>query len=278
MITDNKKNFIYLADTLPSKMPSFYKHFVKAIATAGLEYGILKGTSDIWAVDYMPVQLADNQFVQYIFKPDYLTTRKYFHLITDAERVWNNLGLETEVVSCDLVLDGGNLVYEKDTLIVTDKVFTENADKTKTQVIQLLENCFHARVIVIPRADNDIFGHADGDVRFVNADTVIVNEPGTQLEYFKKLTDILKINKLQHICAPCGCCESGLSAMALYINYSQVGNTIFVPVFDIEQDERAVKFFEDVFSGCNIIPVKSKQIAKRGGVLRCVSWSTKNLL
>jgi len=275
MITDNSKNFIFIANTLPSKMPSFYTHFVKAIASAGLEYGILKGTADIWAVDYMPVQLSENQFVQYIFKPDYLTTLKYFHLLTDAERVWNNLELDTEVVSCDLVLDGGNLVYEKDTLIVTNKVFTENADKTKTQVIQLLENCFHAQVIVIPRAYNDIFGHADGDVRFVNADTVLVNEPGTQLEYFKKLTNILKVNKLQHICAPCGCRESVLSAKGLYINYLQVGATIFAPVFDIEQDARAVKFFEDVFSGCNIIPVKSKQIAKRGGVLRCVSWGVK---
>jgi agmatine deiminase len=278
MITDNTKNVIYLADVLSSKVPSFYKHFVKAIATAGLEYWILNGTSDIWAVDYMPVQLSENQFVQYIFKPDYLTTRKYFHLLTDAARVWSNLELDTEVVSCDLVLDGGNLVYEKDTLIVTDKVFTENADKTKTEVIQLLENCFHARVIVIPRANNDIFGHADGDVRFVNADTVIVNEPGTQLEYFNKLANILKVNKLKYICAPCGCRESGLSAMGLYTNYLQIGNTIFVPVFDIEQDARAVKFFEDVFSGCNIIPVKSKQIARKGGVLRCVSWSTKNLL
>lgn len=275
MMPDHSKNFIYLAGTLSSKMPLFYKHFTTAITSAGIEQGILTGTSDIWAVDYMPVQLSENQFVQYIFKPDYLTTRKYFHLLTDAERVWNNLELDTEVVSCDLVLDGGNLVYEKDTLIVTDKVFTENADKTKTQVIQLLENCFHARVIVIPRADNDIFGHADGDVRFVNTDTVIVNEPGTQLEYFKKVTDILKINKLKYICAPCGCCESGLSAMGLYINYLQVGTAIFVPVFDIEQDERAVKFFKDVFSGCNIIPVKSKQIAKRGGVLRCVSWGVK---
>lgn len=275
MIIDNSKNFIFIADTLTSKMPSFYKHFVKAIDSAGLEYGILKGTSDIWAVDYMPVQLSENQFVQYIFKPDYLTTSKYFHLLTDAERVWNNLELDTEVFSCDLVLDGGNLVYEKDTLIVTDKVFTENAGKTKTQVIQLLENCFHAQVIVIPRANNDIFGHADGDVRFVNADTVLVNEPGTQFEYFKKLTDILKMNKLKHICAPYGCFESGLSAMGLYINYLQVGATIFVPVFDIEQDARAVKFFEDVFSGCNIIPVKSKQLAKRGGVLRCVSWGVK---
>lgn len=275
MIIDNSKNFIFIADTLPSKMPSFYTHFVKAIASAGLEYDILKGTADIWAVDYMPVQLLENQFVQYIFKPDYLATRKYFHLLTDAERVWNNLELDTEVVSCDLVLDGGNLVYEKDTLIVTDKVFTENGDKTKTRVIQLLENCFQARVIVIPRANNDIFGHADGDVRFVNADTVLVNEPGTQLEYLKKLTNILKVNELKYICAPCGCCESGLSAMGLYINYLQVGTTIFVPVFDIKQDERAIKFFEDVFSGCNIIPVKSKQIAKRGGVLRCVSWGVK---
>ena len=275
MIPDNSKNFIYLAGTLPPKMLLFYKHFKTAITSAGIEQGILTGTSDIWAVDYMPVQLSENQFVQYIFKPDYLTTRKYFHLLTDAERVWNNLGLETEVVSCDLVLDGGNLVYEKDTLIVTDKVFTENADKTKNQVIQLLEKCFHSRVIVIPRANNDIFGHADGDVRFVNADTVIVNEPGTQLEYFKKLTDILKVNKLKYICAPCGCLESGLSAIGLYINYLQVGTTIFVPVFDIEQDARGVKFFEDVFSGCNIIPVKSKQIAKRGGVLRCVSWGVK---
>ncbi|MBK7442982.1 MAG: peptidylarginine deiminase-like protein [Bacteroidetes bacterium] len=57
-------------------MPSFYKHFVKAIATAGLECGILKGTSDIWAVDYMPVQLSEYQFVQYVFTLDSLTTRK----------------------------------------------------------------------------------------------------------------------------------------------------------------------------------------------------------
>jgi agmatine deiminase len=275
MIPDHSKNFIYLASTLPSKMPLFYKHFTAAITSAGIEQGILTGTSDIWPVDYMPVQLSENQFVQYIFKPDYLTTSKYFHLLTDAERVWNNLELDTEVVSCDLVLDGGNLVYEKDTLIVTDKVFTENADKTRTQVLQLLENCFRSRVIVIPRANNDIFGHADGDVRFVNTDTVIVNEPGTQLEYFNKVADILKVNKLKYICAPCGCRESGLSAMGLYINYLQVGNTIFVPVFDIEKDARAVKFFEDVFNGCNIIPVISKQIAKRGGVLRCVSWGVK---
>ena len=144
MIPDHSKNFIYVADTLPSKMPLFYKHFTTAITSAGIEQGILTDTSDIWAVDYMP----------------------------------SNLHLNADMVSCDLVLDGGNLVYEKDTLIVTDKIFSENSEKTKSQIIQIMENCFQARIIVIDRSEGDIFGHADGLVRFINGDTVLVNEPG----------------------------------------------------------------------------------------------------
>ena len=276
MIPDHSKNFIYVADTLPSKMPLFYKHFTTAITSAGIEQGILTDTSDIWAVDYMPMQLTENRFVKYIFKPDYLSSRRYLHLLTDAEKVWSNLHLNADMVSCDLVLDGGNLVYEKDTLIVTDKIFSENSEKTKSQIIQIMENCFQARIIVIDRSEGDIFGHADGLVRFINGDTVLVNEPGSEVEYIKRLTGILKRNNLNFICAPCNCAKTGLNAEGLYINYLHIGDVIFLPVFDTLQDERAVKFFEGVFSGCNIIPVNSKQIAKRGGVLRCVSWGVMN--
>jgi len=91
---------------------------------------------------------------------------------------------------------------------------------------------------------------------FVISDTVLVNEHEGRSRYLSKLVHILKLNNLKYICAPCSSLDSGLSATGLYINYLHVGNAMFVPVFDLEQNEAVVLFFEDVFYDCKIIPVK----------------------
>ena len=69
MIPNSDKNFfIYLADTLPKYKPLF-KNFIKAIQSSGLGYGILKGTADIGAVEYMPVQISEKTFVLRLLDP-----------------------------------------------------------------------------------------------------------------------------------------------------------------------------------------------------------------
>ena len=57
MITDDQTNFLYLADSLPKKYPSFYNEFEKVLTDCNIPFQLLTPTKDVWAVDYMPVQI-----------------------------------------------------------------------------------------------------------------------------------------------------------------------------------------------------------------------------
>ncbi|MBA2407778.1 MAG: agmatine deiminase family protein, partial [Chitinophagales bacterium] len=41
----------------------------------------------------------------------------------------------------------------------------------------------------------------------------------------------------------------------------------------IDDDEKAVKIFEQIFSGQTITTIPCKEISKQGGVLHCISWN-----
>ncbi len=59
MIADNKTNFLYLADTLPKKYSNFYQQFEKVLKECNINFQLLPQTKDVWAVDYMPIQIAE---------------------------------------------------------------------------------------------------------------------------------------------------------------------------------------------------------------------------
>lgn len=67
------------------------------------------------------------------------------------------------------------------------------------------------------------------------------------------------------------------SAEGIYLNYLQMKQAIFVPVFNRKADEMAVKILEQVFMGHKIIPVESNEVAKEGGILNCITWNVKLL-
>lgn len=75
MITDNKTNFLYLADFLQNS--NEYKPFLERFKLLledknnDIQYDFIKGTKDIWARDYMPVQIEKNKFVKFTYNPDY---------------------------------------------------------------------------------------------------------------------------------------------------------------------------------------------------------------
>jgi agmatine deiminase len=71
----NQTNLLYLADCLPKKNPAFANDFEQLLNKNHIEYSYLPNTKDIWAVDYRPVQLGINSFVNFIYNPDYLQTK-----------------------------------------------------------------------------------------------------------------------------------------------------------------------------------------------------------
>ena len=83
-------------------------------------------TNDIWARDYMPIQLANGDLIEFRFDPDYLQGRYkgYRDLKTYPDLVCDAISKKT--VKSDIIMDGGNIVKSKDCIILTDKIVSEN--------------------------------------------------------------------------------------------------------------------------------------------------------
>lgn len=67
--------------------------------------------------------------------------------------------------------------------------------------------------------------------------------------------------------------KSDLQANGIYINYLHMKQAVVIPTFGIAEDEKAVRQFEELFSGHTITTIDSNDIANEGGVLNCISWN-----
>ena len=88
-------------------------------------------------------------------------------------------------------------------------------------------------IIIIPEYPNEETGHADGLIRFIDENTVFINDTKYENEkkWLGKLLTILKENKLNYIELPCYINSKQGTADGLYINYLHLGNLIIVPQF-----------------------------------------------
>ena len=225
----------------------------------------------------MPIQVTENEFVQFVYDPDCLKTRWFKKTRTDSSLVCRHIGIEP--TKSDLVIDGGYVINGKDWVILTDKIFAENPGRRKGSVLAELETLFDAKPIIIPADPFDFTGHADGLVRYYATDTVLVNaynsndQPAFQSALMKAVRkEGLKVIPVAyHPYAN----SSQFSAVGVYINFLQLRQLIFLPIFGIRQDEFAYRLFDELFSGNQIVPIPSTEIARHGGVLNCITWNIK---
>lgn len=124
MIKDTDTNLVYISDKLRTKKRDFYNRFTCLLDEMGILWKELEGTNDIWARDYMPIQLDTNEFLMYQYNPDYLQEKKYNGTITDARPICKELGINYKETK--LKLDGGNITMCGEYIVLTVKVFKEN--------------------------------------------------------------------------------------------------------------------------------------------------------
>ncbi len=278
MINDSKTNFLYLADTLPKKHPQFYKRFHKVLHENKVKFALLPDTKDIWARDYMPIKNSLGDFINFKYQPDYLKSKKYESLITDVELVCSSIKIP--LLHSDINLDGGNVIHYSSKVIMCDRVLKENPGYSKKELIEQLRWMFRAKqIIFIPTAPDDLFGHADGVVRFVKSNLVLINKYGKyDKAYEEELKHVLSKAKLKYIELPYNPYnnKTELDASSIYLNYLQMKGIIFVPVYGLKEDNKAIAILKSVFTKEKIIQVKSNEIAKQGGVLNCISWNIRH--
>jgi len=276
LIQDNLTNTLYLADCLPSKYPEFYGRLETILKNCQVDFHLLPHSKDIWAVDYMPIQINDNQFIQFTYNPDYLKPAQWHNTITNTDAVCKAIKINT--IKSHIVIDGGNICKSAHKVIMCDKVFKENPTYKSLQLIGELENLLQIdQLIIVPQDVHDFTGHADGMVRFLNETTVLINDYSKEsLKFQSEFLKAIRRAGLQYIEVPyCPDWSTKDSAKGLYINYLEMSNLLLLPVFGIQEDEVAVRLFESIFPHHTIITIESNAIASQGGVLNCISWNIK---
>lgn len=268
-------NTLYFSELLPKQAPQLWQQLRTVLDEHRIPYQLLPLTKDIWAVDYLPVQVSRSEFVQFRYDPSYLKEfKKDAGKCTDAVPVLAALAMPAATPS-SLRLDGGNVVRVGQKAIVTDRVFAENPGVLPAQLRKQLSEELRAELIIIPADPHDFTGHADGMVYALDAHTVLINDyRGKEASLGRQVTDTL--NNAGLTCIPFPYFPqkgSYLSAVGIYINFVRVGPLVLLPVFDQPADEAAVYQTERLFPECRVIPVKANELACLGGLLHCVTWA-----
>lgn len=277
MITDKETNFVYISDLLESQCPAVFNQLIHWFNKLEIQHAVLSNTKDLWVVDFMPIQIAGHNFVQFKYDPDYLRSEKYKHIRTDTKDILNEIGIAPR--KSDIVLDGGNIIKARNKAIATSKIFNENPNYLEDDLItEIKSNLQIEQLIVIPQEPGDFVGHADGMVRFVNENSVLVNQYPKNKTYDQfsiNLRSSLRNAGLHCIEFPYTSWqnEDVNSASGCYINFLEIGNCIFYPVFNSDDDKSALSILKDNFSERELIGIECTELAKFGGVLNCATWN-----
>lgn len=243
MITDAQTNTLYLADCLPDLQPTFFSRLENILQECKINFQFLPSCKDIWAVDFMPVQVTKDKFIQFVYNPDYLQGSRWAETISDVYTICRTIGLAP--FKSKLLIDGGNVVRAVDRVIMCDKVFSENRHLSKKEVVQQLEELFQVdKLIFVPWDRNDFTGHADGMVRFMDRDTVIVNDYGREKPAFRDaFHKALQNAGLRTITFPYNPYSNRTkdAANGIYINYLQMKDVIVVPTYGMKEDDETTK-------------------------------------
>ncbi len=278
MINDVDTNVVYLSSWLKSKYPAFYNKLVGLLQGNGIACRLLEGTNDIWARDYMPIQIYEDYFVQYIYNPDYLQKPGKRRYITNTEAVCKHLPISCR--KTDLVIDGGNVVKAGKYVIMTEKVYVENKQYTKEEINEQLSALFRCDLIMLPwDKKNEEYGHADGIVKAIDDHTVLMtnyrqldSEAAKMADSFKQiLSKYFIVHELNYEVD-----KVNLNSWA-YINFLRVGNVIILPALGIPEDEQALKQIKHYHHHpqCKVLQIDASEIVKKGGALNCITWNIK---
>ena len=281
MITDSQTNTVFFSDLLPKKCPVLNQSITEVLRKHGIPFNYLMSTKDIWCRDFMPIQIAEDRFVSYKYTPDYLQDKTGLRLQSNPEAVLqakqNRLThVLQNAVKVDLVLDGGNVVKCGNTIVMTEKVFAENRNKSINEVDSILKDAFQCDVLYLPWDHQETFGHSDGIVHFAGEGKVLITNYGDiSPRYYNRFRIALE----KHFeVIPLYYETKKIHARSwAYINFLQVGKLILVPQLGLEEDEQALEQISNAMPDCEVLGIPALEAVRRGGGLNCISWNTTTL-
>ena len=273
MINDYNTNEVWLSPWLNSEFPEIFAGLTAILKEHNVGCELIHGTNDLWCRDYMPIQIDDDRFVCYTYRPDYLLKKRSdAKYITDSRKVCERIGLNA--IYTDIIIDGGNIVKAGKRIIMTEKVFAENPQYGRNSLIRELENLFECELLFLPWDKAEKYGHSDGIVKAISGDTVLMTnyadfDRSVANEIEKRLSREFNVEKLHYNCNKVD------SRSWAYINFLTVGSLIVLPKFNTEYDEQALAQIRSYYPDCTIVQLNITRSVAAGGGLNCITWCRK---
>ena len=266
---------VYLSELLKTNYPETCCRLIKILEMHDVKYAFLKGTKDIWCRDYMPIQTESGKFIQFKYDPSYLKgNREWEESRSDVKEVCRVNGIDAQF--SDINLDGGNVLICDGRAILSNRIFSENSNWDKEKLVSELSKLLECEIIIIPAENDDMTGHADGMVRFVNRNTILGNKLADEYKYWREgMEKVIEQYGLRYIDVPFFSPKDPKhphSAIGIYVNYLEVNNLIVLPVFGRDEDEQAVDVLRQAFPDRVIETIDYNDVAQEGGLLNCTTW------
>ncbi|XP_031560490.1 uncharacterized protein LOC116296588 [Actinia tenebrosa] len=233
---------------------------------------------DMWMRDFPPVM--PTMQVKFKYRPQHISESQ---AIEDDRRfeVFAKLVGFPALNRSDLVLEGGNVVENgENAAVTTERIFKDNSEMSREDVIKSLEKVIKRKVAVVPDPQ-DTTGHADGLVSFVEKDVLLVSlfddADGPDFYDAMKNASIKAFPSIKVVPLPCYSNKTKsngfMSAEGSYSNSLVTYNAVYLPFFS-NQTNNQIAF--DVFQNSTdkeVIPVyKAGKVPVLGGSLRCMTW------
>lgn len=249
-------------------------------------------TADVWIRDYGPIFVKDNNKLK-ITKWTYNAYgQKYDELMEDdkvVDRILPILG-KIEVIKPNMILEGGSIeVNGKGTMLTTEQCLlnkNRNNKLNRKEIEQKLKDNLGLTDIIWLKegiAGDDTDGHIDDIARFVDERTVLCiredNKTNTNYQALKKNWDILLNSKdqdgekleMKELPMP-GTVSGPMGQLpASYANFYIGNEIVLLPVFEHDNDEKAILILEECFPKRKIVPIYCEPLVWGMGSIHCIT-------
>lgn len=233
---------------------------------------------DIWVRDFLPVQnVQTGELYQPFFDPRYANyTPKFTAAIRQQVR-----GVFSHAKPCDVCIDGGNIVLTPDKeyafCLEKQRIFHKSDGAQKAHVEQELKRALGVQNILwIPQQKGDKIGHIDGYIQFLGdvfiegASSILYGDIETLLD--GKSSNLVArshpFTTVPLLCPVAG--NDWLSAKGLYVNFLETSRAVFVPQFNLLQDDENATVIQN-HTRKPLVKVDCSKIAHYGGAVHCLT-------
>ena len=233
---------------------------------------------DIWVRDFFPVPAGHPVLFRYSAAAQHGNQKDADWVQAGFLRLARRFDLEFQRVPW--ILDGGNVVDNgSGQAIVTDRFLTDNVLDRAQGMAVLRETLGCDRMAILPADPDDRLGHADGLASFIASNTVALTRyegafRKTMRRTLRAAFPGIRILELESPLDAAAFDPEYGSARGLYVNATVTDRYLYLPVYGLAADDRAVQQIRAA-TDREVVPVDARRIAALGGSVRCLSAQLK---